>query len=77
MTKHEVLHALHNPLGVRTLAGIKFRSRVTMGRCNGGYCLPRIVDMLQKEEGWRPESFLLRGPASPLFVGRVVEEGDG
>jgi len=77
VTKHEVLHALHNPLGVRTLAGIKFRSRVTMGRCNGGYCLPRIVDMLQKEEGWRPESFLLRGPASPLFVGRVVEEGDG
>ena len=76
VTKHEVLHALRNPLGVKTLAGIKFRSRVTMGRCNGGYCLPRIVDMLQKEGGWTSDSFVLRGPSSPLFVGRVVEGED-
>lgn len=76
VTKHEVLHAIRNPLGVKTLSGIKFRSRVTMGRCGGGYCLPRIVDMLQREEGWEPDSFLLRGPSSPLFVGKVVD-GDG
>jgi len=74
VTKHEVLHALNNPLGVKTLSGIKFRSRVMMGRCSGGYCLPRIVDMLQEEQGWKPEAFRLRGPASPAFVGQLLEE---
>ena len=74
VTKHEVLYALNNPLGVKTLAGIKFRCRVMMGRCSGGYCLPRIVNILQEEYGWQPEDFYLRGPASPSFVGRLLKE---
>ena len=77
VTKHEVLQALNNPLGVRTLAGIKYRSRAMMGRCNGGYCLPRIVDILQQEYGWEPTAFQLRGPTSPMFAGRLLEEGHG
>jgi len=74
VTKREVLHALDNPLGVRTLSGIKFRSRASMGRCSGGYCLPRIVELLQEERGWDPDQFLLRGPESPAFAGRLLEE---
>ncbi|MEW5827128.1 MAG: NAD(P)/FAD-dependent oxidoreductase [Candidatus Bipolaricaulota bacterium] len=76
VTRAEVLHALDNPLRVRTLAGIKFRSRAMMGRCSGGYCLPRIVAMLQDEYGVRPEAIQLRGPSSPAFVGPLLEEGD-
>ena len=74
VTKAEILHALDNPLGVRTLAGIKFRTRASMGRCSGGYCLPRIVEILQEERGWSPDDFLLRGPDSPAFAGRLLEE---
>jgi glycerol-3-phosphate dehydrogenase len=74
VTKAEFLHAVRNPLGVRTLSGIKYRCRATMGRCSGGYCLPRIVEILQEEHGWRPEEFTLRGPASPSFVGSLIEE---
>jgi len=74
VTKAEFLHALGNPLGVKTLTGIKFRCRASMGRCSGGYCLPRMVDILQEEFGWEPEEFLLRGPESPAFAGRVIEE---
>jgi glycerol-3-phosphate dehydrogenase len=77
VTKAEILHALGNPLGVRTLSGIKFRSRAMMGRCSGGYCLPRIVEILQQEAGWSPEAFELRGPASPAFAGRLLEIDDG
>ena len=75
VTKGEILHALGNPLGVRTLSGIKFRTRASMGRCSGGYCLPRLVEILQEEFGWSPEEFQLRGPESPAFVGRLLEEG--
>ncbi len=74
VTRAEILHAIDNPLGVRTLSGIKFRTRASMGRCSGGYCLPRIVEILQEEFGWSPGDFQLRGPDSPAFVGRLLEE---
>ena len=38
VTKAEILQAIHNPLGVRTVNGVKVRTRATMGRCQGGYC---------------------------------------
>jgi glycerol-3-phosphate dehydrogenase len=71
ITKKEVLDAIQNPLGVKTLAGIKYRSRAMMGRCQGGFCMPRIVGILEKEFGYRPEDYLLHGADSPLFSGRV------
>ncbi|VBB42140.1 Glycerol-3-phosphate dehydrogenase [uncultured Desulfatiglans sp.] len=71
ITKREVLEAIQNPLGARTIAGIKYRSRAMMGRCQGGFCLPRIVQILEKEFGYRPEDYLLFSKGSHLFSGRV------
>ncbi len=71
VTKHEVLQALRNPLGVKTLAGLKYRCRVMMGRCSGGYCLPRIARILQEELKWEPHQVLFRGKRSPVFAGWV------
>jgi glycerol-3-phosphate dehydrogenase len=73
VTKHEILEAVDNPLGARTIAGIKYRTRAGMGRCQGGFCLPRIVRILTEERGWQPESFLERSKQSVLFSGRVRE----
>ena len=71
ITKKEVLDAIQNPLRNSTINGIKYRSRAMMGRCQGGFCLPRIVTILEKEFGYRPEDYLLQGKGSPLFSGRV------
>jgi glycerol-3-phosphate dehydrogenase len=71
ITKTEVLKAIQNPLGARTLVSIKYRARASMGRCQGGFCIPRIVRLLRDEFGWKPEDFLKRGVDSPLFVGNV------
>ncbi len=76
ITRREVLDALANPLGARTLVSLKYRARVTMGRCQGGFCLPRIVRILRDEFGYAPEDYLLRGGSSPLFVGRVREDAE-
>jgi glycerol-3-phosphate dehydrogenase len=73
ITKKEVLDAIENPLGIRTLAGIKYRSRAMMGRCQGGFCMPRIVQILEKEFGYRPEGVLLFSEGSNLFTGRIRE----
>ena len=71
ITKKEVMDAILNPLGNKTINGIKYRSRAMMGRCQGGFCLPRIVQILEKEFGYRPEDYLLESTGSPLFSGQV------
>jgi glycerol-3-phosphate dehydrogenase len=67
VTKKEIRDAFENPLGARTLLGIKYRTRAMMGRCQGGFCVPRIVRMLREEYGYGPDDFLLKGRRSPLF----------
>jgi len=74
ITKKEVLDAIENPLGVRTINSIKYRSRAMMGRCQGGFCLPRIVQILEKEFGYRPEDYLLKNRTSPLFFGKMRQD---
>lgn len=73
ITKQEILDAINNPIGARTLVGIKYRARAMMGRCQGGFCLPKITRILVEEFGCEPEEFMLRGSSSPVFVGRVRE----
>jgi glycerol-3-phosphate dehydrogenase len=53
VTKKEIREAIENPLGARTLRGIKYRSRAMMGRCQSGFCLPRIIRMLREDYGFR------------------------
>jgi glycerol-3-phosphate dehydrogenase len=74
ITKKEILDAIRNPVGNKTIAGIKYRSRAMMGRCQGGFCMPRIAQILEKEFGYNPEDYLLYSRDSNLFTGRVREE---
>ena len=71
VTKAEILSAIHNPLGVHTVTGIKNRTRATMGRCQGGYCETRITDMIEEELGEKPEDVRYSKKDSYMFTGRV------
>ena len=73
ITKKEVIDAIRNPLGANTITGIKYRSRAMMGRCQGGFCMPRIVQILENEFDYRPEDYVLYSKNSHLFQGRVRE----
>ena len=72
VTRAEVLAALRNPFGARTLDAVKRRTRCGMGRCQGGFCTPRLVEILQ-EEGVPADRITKRGGGSPLFYGRIKE----
>jgi len=74
ITKKEVLDAISNPLGATTINSIKYRSRAMMGRCQGGFCLPRIVQILEKEFGYNPEDYLLKSQNSRLFIGKMRQD---
>lgn len=71
VTKREIRNAIENPFGARSISAIKYRAWATTGRCNGGYCLTRIVDMLVREYGMKPEEISYRSPGSELFAGEV------
>jgi glycerol-3-phosphate dehydrogenase len=71
ITKAEVLRALRNPLGVNTIVSVKNRVHATMGRCQGGYCLTRILDILTDECGLAPEQVAYRHYGDQPFPGRV------
>ncbi len=74
VTRAEILKAIHNPLGVHTVTGIKNRTRATMGRCQGGYCETRITKMIEEELGIRPEEVRYSKEGGYMFTGRVREE---
>jgi len=73
VTREEINSAIQNPLGVRTLSGIRYRTRAMMGRCQGGYCLPKIIGILE-EYGMKPREMTLKGKGSYLFYGRMRGE---
>ncbi len=70
VTRAEVVAALRNPFGARTMDAVKRRTRCGMGRCQGGFCTPRIVEILQ-DEGVPIEGITKRGGRSRLFFGRI------
>lgn len=69
ITKKEILEAANNPLGARSLISIKYRTRAMMGRCQGGYCLPRIIEILRENFNLVPREITLKGNNSYLLTG--------
>ncbi|MFZ9684579.1 MAG: NAD(P)/FAD-dependent oxidoreductase [Gemmobacter sp.] len=47
VTRREILGALDGPLGAQSLAGLKRRTRATMGRCQGFYCTAAIARLTE------------------------------
>ena len=62
---------MHNILGVSTVSGIKYRTRATMGRCQGGYCETRIASLLQEELGKDKKEIVLNKKDAYMFTGEV------
>ena len=71
VTRAEILAAIHNPLGVNTVNGIKVRTRASMGRCQGGYCETRITAMIREELGVAIDAVELGPKGSRMFTGTV------
>lgn len=71
VTKAEIKKAAHNILGVHTVSGIKYRTRATMGRCQGGYCETRITALLQQELGKKKDEIRLKQQGGYMFTGDV------
>ena len=65
VTEGEIRAAIRARVGARTIDGIKRRTRSGMGRCQGGFCTPRLIEILGGELGLPPEKFLLSRKTAP------------
>lgn len=69
VTEGQVVDAIRRPLGARSLDGVKRRVEAGMGRCQGGFCSPRVAQILARELGCDLAAVTLAGPGSELAVG--------
>ncbi len=51
VTEEEIVDALHREIHIKTIDGIKRRTRTTMGWCQGEFCRPRILEVVKREYG--------------------------
>ena len=70
ITEGEIVAAIHAPCGARTMDGVKRRVRTSMGRCQGGFCGPRVTAILARELGIPVTAVRKDGAASWQFLSR-------
>ena len=73
VTEGEILDAIRTNPKPRDLDGVKRRTRAQMGRCQGGFCGPQIVEMLAKELGIAYEDVTKFGGNSVMNVGKTKD----
>ncbi len=71
VTEAQVVEALRR--GARTVAAVKVWTRAGTGRCQGGFCCPRVAEILARELGIPMEEVTRHGGDSRLLVGRTKE----
>lgn len=49
VTEAEIVEAIHSPLEAYTVDAVKRRTRAGMGRCQGGFCGPRVMEIIARE----------------------------
>jgi glycerol-3-phosphate dehydrogenase len=71
VTEAEVIEALSNPLGARTLSAVKYRCRAGMGRCQGGFCTQHITRIMIEQFHMDVTKLKMHSPNSYLFTGNT------
>ncbi len=73
VSEGEIIDALHRPVPASTLDGLKQRTRAGSGRCQGGFCQPRLIAIIARELGISPLAVTKAGPGSEMLSGRLAK----
>lgn len=76
ITEGEIVDAIHRNAGARTINGVKRRCRPGAGRCQGGFCGPRVVEILARELKISPMQVEQEGKDSHILVGETKGGAD-
>lgn len=73
ISEGEIVDAIRRTPGARSLDGVKRRVRAGMGRCQGGFCAPRVMEILSRELGVPQTQLTKSGSGSLLLRGKTKE----
>ena len=73
VSEAEIRDAIRRYPGARDLDGVKRRVRAGMGRCQMGFCTPRIMEILSEELNLSLEDITKKGEGSKIVVGGIKE----
>ena len=76
VTEAEIVDAIRRPCGARTVDGVKRRTRAGMGRCQGGFCGPRVTQILARELGIPVTEVLKEHANSHMFYEKDQVTGE-
>ena len=73
VTEGEILDAIRTAPRATDLDGVKRRTRAQMGRCQGGFCSPYIIELLSRELDLPYEKITKFGGKSYVAIGKTKE----
>lgn len=73
VTEGEILDAIRRPLGAKSLDGVKRRTRAGMGRCQSGFCSPKVMEILAKEYQVSRLAVTKSGKGANMLIDRTKE----
>lgn len=71
VTLGEIVYAINQNPKATDIDGIKRRTRASMGRCQGGFCMPSLIEILAKELNIPFEEVTKKGNDSFMTVGKT------
>ncbi len=71
VTEGEIVDSIHSVIGAVDVDGVKRRTRSGMGRCQGGFCGSKVVEILARELGKDIDEITKFGGGSKIVVGKT------
>ena len=71
ITEAEIMDAIHRPLGAKSVDAVKRRVRAGMGRCQGGFCGPKVIEILSRELGVPATEITKNQDGSNMVTGKT------
>lgn len=73
ITEGEIRESIRRPLGAKSMDGVKRRTRAGMGRCQSGFCAPKVMEILSEELECSVLDITKSGGDSAVLMGQIKE----
>ncbi len=73
VTEGEIMACFREPIPPVSIDGVKRRVGTGMGRCQGGFCGPRIAELFVEDKGYDVKEVLMDRAGSEMFTGKTKE----
>ncbi|MDY6916601.1 MAG: FAD-dependent oxidoreductase [Chloroflexota bacterium] len=71
VSEGEIVGVLHQGIPANSIDAIKRRTRAGLGRCQGGFCMPRVLEIISREANMEKGSVTKKGGKSFILSHRT------